>query len=157
MGTLQLTAIEEQGTRLPSWSVSPPSPLLRPMLMPGTGLTATPTAGTTTGWATTTGTCTTTGTDLVCRRDTGSTTARGPLRPSPRLMLMPGTGPTDTPTTGETTGTSTTTTGTCTATCTTDPATPSTEPSTTRGPLTPRPSPRLTPGTSPTATPTGGI
>merc|ERR1712154_246270 len=82
---------------LPSWPVLLPSQLPKLMLTPGTSPTATPT-GTTTGWATATGTCTTTGTDLVCRRDTDTTTARGPLRPSLRLMLMPGTGPTDTPT-----------------------------------------------------------
>merc|ERR1711936_1544312 len=102
MGTLQLKTIKKKRSRLPSWPVLLPSQLPRLMLTPGTSPTATPT-GTTTGWATTTGTCTTTGTDLVCRRDTGSTTARGPLRPSLRLMLTPGTGPTDTPT-GETTG-----------------------------------------------------
>merc|ERR1711936_331061 len=97
MGTLQLKAIEEQRSRLPSWPVLLPSQLPKLMLTPGTSPTATPTG-------TATGTCTTTGTDLVCRRGTGTTTARGPLRPSLRLMLMPGTGPTDTPTTGETTG-----------------------------------------------------
>merc|ERR1711936_50396 len=102
MGTLQLKAIEEQRSRLPSWPVLLPSQLPKLMLTPGTSPTSTPT-GTTTGWATATGTCTTTGTDLVCRRGTDTTTARGPLGPSLRLMLMPGTGPTDTPT-GETTG-----------------------------------------------------
>merc|ERR1711918_154318 len=81
MGTLQLKAIEEQWSRLPSWPVLLPSQLPKLMLTPGTSPMATPT-GTTTGWATTTGTCTTTGTDLVCRRDTDTTTARGPLRPS---------------------------------------------------------------------------
>merc|ERR1712121_460556 len=102
MGTLQLKSIEEERSRLPLWSVSLPSQLPRLMLTPGTSPTASPTGTTTgwataTGWGTTTGTCTT-GTDLVCRRDTGSTTVRGPLRPSLRLMLTPGTNPMDTPT-----------------------------------------------------------
>merc|ERR1711962_123589 len=153
MGTLQLSAIEEEWSRLQSWSVLPPSLLPRLMPTPGTDHTATPTGDTptldttaTTGWAT--------GTDPAIKRDTGTTTARGPLRLSPRQRLTPGTSLTGTPTgattipqhpTGATTGTCTTG---------TDPATPSTGPSTIRGPLMPSPRLRLMPGTVPT-TPTG--
>merc|ERR1712083_1168897 len=97
----------------------------------------------TTGWAT--------GTDPAIKRDTGTTTERGPLRLSPRLRLTPGTSLTGTPA-GATTIPCTTTTGTCTT--GTDPATPSTGPSTIRGPLTPSPRLRLMPGTVPTATAT---
>merc|ERR1711962_879622 len=108
MGTLQLSAIEEEWSRLPSWSVLPPSLLPRLMPTPGTDHTATPTGDTptldttaTTGWAT--------GTDPAIKRDTATTTARGPLR----LSLTPGTSLTGTPT-GATTTPCTTTTGTCT-------------------------------------------
>merc|ERR1711988_1593829 len=94
MGTLQLSAIEEERSRLPSWSVLPPWLLPRLMPTPGTAPTATPT-GDTTATGTTTGA---TGTDPACRRDTGTTTARGPLTPSPRQRLTLGTNPTATPT-----------------------------------------------------------
>merc|ERR1711962_640783 len=134
MGTLQLSAIEEEWSRLPSWSVLPPSLLPRLMPTPGTDHTAIPTGDTptldttaTTGWAT--------GTDPAIKRDTGTTMERGPLRLSPRQRLTPGTSLTGTPTG-------------------TDPATPSPGPSTIRGPLTPSPRLRLMPGTVPT-TPTG--
>merc|ERR1711962_937710 len=107
MGTLQLSAIEEEWSRLPSWSVLPPSLLPRLMPTPGTDHTATPTGDTptldttaTTGWAT--------GTDPAIK-STGPFTIRGPLTPSPRLRLMPGTVPT-TPT-GVTAATGTATTG----------------------------------------------
>merc|ERR1711988_166681 len=152
MGTLQLSAIEEECSRLPSWSVLPLSLLPRLMPTPGTAPTATPT-GDTPATGTTTGA---TGTDPACRRDTGTATARGPLMPSPRLMLTLGTSLTGTPTGATTTPcTTTTTTGTCTD--GTDPATPSTGPSTTKGPLMPSPRLRLmlTPGTVPTTTTPG--
>merc|ERR1712066_68203 len=95
MGTLQLSAIEEEWSRLPSWSVLPPSLLPRLMPTPGTAPTATPTGATPTGDTTATGA---TGTDPACRRDTGTATARGPLTPSPRQRLTLGTNPTATPT-----------------------------------------------------------
>merc|ERR1711988_1491834 len=128
MGTLQLSAIEEECSRLPSWSVLPPWLLPRLMPTPGTAPTATPTGATPTG--DTTAMEQQLGLLEQTRHagDTGTTTARGPLTPSPRLRLTLGTNPTATPT------------GTCTPTGT-DPATPSTGPSTTRGPL--MPSPRL--------------
>merc|ERR1711988_308586 len=99
MGTLQLSAIEEERSRLPSWSVLPPWLLPRLMPTPGTAPTATPTGATPTGDTTATGTTTgATGTDPASRRDTGTTTARGPLTPSPRQRLTLGTNPTATPT-----------------------------------------------------------
>merc|ERR1719204_1491077 len=91
-------------------SVLPPWLLPRLMPTPGTAPTATPTGATPTGDTTATGTTTgDTGTDpQACRRDTGTTSTRGPLMPSPRLMLTPGTVPT-TPTPGATAATGTTT------------------------------------------------
>merc|ERR1711990_729508 len=63
MGTLPLKAIEEQRSRLPSWSVWLPSLLLRLMLMPSMGLTMETTGETTGTTGETTGTTgTTTGT-----------------------------------------------------------------------------------------------
>merc|ERR1719334_442608 len=101
--------ITSPSTLLMLRSVLPPWLLPRLMPTPGTAPTATPTGATPTGDTTATGTTTgATGTDPACRRDTGTTTARGPLTPSPRLRLTLGTNPTATPT-GTTAATGTTT------------------------------------------------